>query len=564
MTMPRVPPRSRRLAGLFFLLLPALWVLLVAFNCGASYELDATSGEALQAFLAERWEQDPLGALLGAPMHWVRHFWRRGVQDEQYYLAYADLIVGRRERLAALLKLRGGTGSLGGLADRPGPLLPYRDLACEYPPLGLLAILLPRLASADEFSYYVLFRLEMGLACVGALLLGLYVCGRLSCPPSPARLLLLSALAALALGQLFTTRLDPLAALFIMAALAAAAACRPLASGAMLALAAGAKLFPVLLAPLFLIWWRRDRGRAGHFALGLGGGLALIFLPPALGGGERFWDLFLWHSQRPLQLESLYANALLWHRLAGGPEQVVHSFGSHNLATPWDGLLRPLVGGVGVLAWAGLLALAWSRAPGRPAEEPPDRGGRASGTQGAVDGPGGEPRGLPAGGGVMGPPFRGAAWPQNRAPDGSGGEARGIFCALPLRDPIPWEASPPGGRVGPAPSLDWLVRATAVLLLGIMLFSKVLSPQYLIWLWPLIFLVGGRGSWPVQIAYVLACLASQLVFPVWHGRLLQLDPELVLLLTGRNLLLALALYGLVRPWLSNPSEAPAGWRRPHG
>ena len=83
-------------------------------------------------------------------------------------------------------------------------------------------------------------------------------------------------------------------------------------------------------------------------------------------------------------------------------------------------------------------------------------------------------------------------------------------------------------------------RHAAALILAFMLASKVLSPQYMIWLLPLIPLsAGGMAGAAVCAAFLGACLTTTLVFPLHYGDLLLFrypGPELLL---ARNLLLAI-------------------------
>jgi hypothetical protein len=81
-------------------------------------------------------------------------------------------------------------------------------------------------------------------------------------------------------------------------------------------------------------------------------------------------------------------------------------------------------------------------------------------------------------------------------------------------------------------------RHAAALILAFMLGSKVLSPQYMIWLLPLVPLsAGGAPGLVVCAVFVVACLTTTLVFPIHYGDLLVFGypgPELLL---ARNLLL---------------------------
>jgi len=95
-------------------------------------------------------------------------------------------------------------------------------------------------------------------------------------------------------------------------------------------------------------------------------------------------------------------------------------------------------------------------------------------------------------------------------------------------------------------------RYAAALILAFMLGSRVLSPQYMIWLLPLVPLsAGGVVGVIICALFLAACSATTLVFPVHYGDLLSFrfpGPELLL---ARNLL-------LVMLWVSMLSLASAG------
>jgi uncharacterized membrane protein len=101
-----------------------------------------------------------------------------------------------------------------------------------------------------------------------------------------------------------------------------------------------------------------------------------------------------------------------------------------------------------------------------------------------------------------------------------------------------------------------LVAGFAATLTAIVVFGKVLSPQYLIWLLPAVLLVEGRRGWLAVAVTAVAMGATQLVFPLWYADLVERSAPLPLwLLVGRNALLLLL---LVLVWPRRPaSERPA-------
>jgi hypothetical protein len=254
----------------------------------------------------------------------------------------------------------------------------------------------------------------------------------------------LSLLALLGLGPVALHRLDPVVSLLLVGALAAALAGRPLASGVVLGLAAGAKLFPLLLAPLFFLCWQ------GRARLSFGCGLLLttlaLFVPL---DGQGLELLLRFHAQRPVQLESTYAGVMLAdHLLRGTPLKVLLTHGAYGLTGPYQGLLQPLSTGL-TLAATGLVALLFGRLP-------------------------------------------------------------------------------PGQRRA------WLPQALVAGVLAVLVGGRVLSPQYLVWLFPLALLLRP----PVPGLLVGACFLTQLIFPVCERALLAFQPAAVLLLWLRNGLLA--------------------------
>ena len=92
------------------------------------------------------------------------------------------------------------------------------------------------------------------------------------------------------------------------------------------------------------------------------------------------------------------------------------------------------------------------------------------------------------------------------------------------------------GRFGPRS----FPRYAATLILAFMLGSKVISPQYVLWLLPLVPLsVGGAAGLGASVLFLAACWTTTQIYPVHYEDLLNLSfpgPDLLL---ARNLLLVL-------------------------
>jgi hypothetical protein len=105
--------------------------------------------------------------------------------------------------------------------------------------------------------------------------------------------------------------------------------------------------------------------------------------------------------------------------------------------------------------------------------------------------------------------------------------------------------------LGPARP-ERLVRYAAASVTAFVAFGKVLSPQFMIWLIPLVPLVRGRRGLAASALLGLALLLTQLWFPFRYWRLVfSLDAGIWFLVLGRDLVLVALLAVLV--W---PSKAP--------
>jgi hypothetical protein len=229
-------------------------------------------------------------------------------------------------------------------------------------------------------------------------------------------------LAMVAVGPLLVLRFDLVPAVCVLVAAAMAAEGRFGWAAAALGYGTAAKIFPGVLAPLLVLGmvpalgWRRSLLRTvPPFLAGFG-----LTVVPALALSVRGTaDSVLYHVQRGVQVESLWANLIGIAHLFGLPARTVYGFGAYDLSSE-----------------------------------------RLRGPQGPVRG------------GHPGRPGR-AAW-------------------------LVWRRARASGGLGPA---DWAGAFT----LGTFAFvlpTRVLSPQYLVWLcapwsgWPCSSPAGGRsGRW---------------------------------------------------------------------
>jgi len=87
-----------------------------------------------------------------------------------------------------------------------------------------------------------------------------------------------------------------------------------------------------------------------------------------------------------------------------------------------------------------------------------------------------------------------------------------------------------------------IVRAFGIMILAFLILNKVLSPQYLIWLFPLIPFY----SPSVQQKFIVALVLTIFIFPGWYGYLIMLNPAIILILNIRNALLIWIFVDLLR------------------
>lgn len=234
-------------------------------------------------------------------------------------------------------------------------LLPFRDVAFEYPPLGALPLWLAGLAGTGAETYRVAFALLM----LATALAVLPLCGRLASLTGGSRARALLAFAALPLlaGAMVRTHFDLLPVALALGALVAIAAGRVEAGFALAGVGALTKAFPLLVALLALAWLlgRGDRRAAlrGTAALAATAGVlagAWVALSP-----EGAWDAIAYHVERPVQVESVPA-AILYAGDGLGLFDAPAAVFSHRS----DGLSHPAAGELAALATLALVALlAW-------------------------------------------------------------------------------------------------------------------------------------------------------------------------------------------------------------
>ncbi|MET0386522.1 MAG: glycosyltransferase 87 family protein [Polyangiales bacterium] len=297
------------------------------------------------------------------PLGAIRAF-LRGEQDERLYLEYAKLALVGHADIHFIAERQNARE----LAEAPLPARawPYRDVRVEYPPLAFLAILPPALLSFDYRTYRYAFAGYMLLLH----LLNLWMATRLlrrAHPPdagdaptterATSRTLYLSVGFLFALGSVVVTRMDHLVVTATLAVLLAFERGQhaPAAHGVVWATFTGAltglgvmtKLVPGLAGvAVCALWWTSHThsrvARVLACASACVAVLAAFNVALYAFAGDAYIATFRYHSLRGVQLESLWAGAIMLLRPFGFAMQIDDSFGSTNLASAATTLVKPL------------------------------------------------------------------------------------------------------------------------------------------------------------------------------------------------------------------------------
>jgi hypothetical protein len=308
--------------------------------------------------------------------------------------------------------------------------VPYRDFDLEYPPGALPMFALPSLGAGRD--YVTLFELLM--ATLGVVTVALVAWVR----PAAA---LYVAIAPLLVGSLILSRFDLWPAALMTGALVALLKDRHGLGWGLLGAAVSAKLYPLVIVPLALVWTaRRARLRDALWGVLV---FAIVVVPFAVIAPGGVWHSVHVQLARPLQIESLGAAALMTF----GNPPTVSSFGSQNISG--HGWIAPL----SLVVQVAVLVALWVAFARRPHD---------------------------------------------------------------------------------------LVRYSAACVVTFIAFGKVLSPQFLIWLIPLVPLVRGRRGLAATGLLTLALVLTQLWFPMRYWDYVDYGQ-----LAGVVLVRDLALVGLV-------------------
>jgi len=190
-------------------------------------------------------------------------------------------------------------------------LLPYRNFTVEYPPLALVFFTIPRLAASTIDGYCYAFAVEILVFD----LVALYLLDKLSriINVKPTITLIVYTLLILVIGPLLIYRFDLIPAVMVLASLYFLSQKKYGLAWGMLAVGVITKIYPVVIAPLFLIYELSQRGHKetlkeiAYCALLT----EIIIAPFFLLSPSGFVKAFMLQMQRGLQLESTYSSFIL-------------------------------------------------------------------------------------------------------------------------------------------------------------------------------------------------------------------------------------------------------------
>ncbi len=205
-----------------------------------------------------------------------------------------------------------GVGLFYGFASRlASGLVPYRDFPLEYPPVALVFFTIPRLFASTFAGYAIGFQIEVVVADLASLAAIAAITKRSG--GSMWLALVGYTIAVLAIGPIVGRQYDLFPAALTLAALLAFTTRHDDAGWACVALGTLTKLYPLLLAPVWVMIlggraWRSYALRAVRtFAITC----AVALLPLLVVAPLSLRSFFAYHAARGIQLESSYGVLIL-------------------------------------------------------------------------------------------------------------------------------------------------------------------------------------------------------------------------------------------------------------
>ncbi len=259
--------------------------------------------------------------------------------------------------------------------------VPYRDFSLEYPPLALFPLTLPaRLIGRGALPprFALAFLISNALWAAALALCTWLMARRWLTPERTLTAVAMFVLVVFVGVPVFPWRFDLFPALLSALALLLTMERRPATAGVCLAAGIATKLYPVVLAPVIVVWHlaRGDRGGAVRFAGVTCIATLGIFTPFWLAAPAEFFSFLRYHELRGLQIESVPAGLLmLGHALGLGQVGIVENFGALHLLSPASRAVMPFLFPTFVVGLSAVALLGFGRlrreriVTGRPCDE---------------------------------------------------------------------------------------------------------------------------------------------------------------------------------------------------
>ena len=256
-------------------------------------------------------------------------------------LALLHVVVGAAMTLLVLLSrpTDGDPTVFMKIADQSAKgLVAYRDYPIEYPPLGLVAIDLPRLLSGPSVLRYELFFAALSvLLALGTGAAVLWLARRHWSSETPANAVLLFTGLALAGAPLVYWRFDIFAAFLTVLGLVAYAYGRPTWSGLALGFGVVSKLYPGALVPVFVLARLFERHLRWATLIVVGAAIAslAVMAETFLAAGSGAFSFLAYQQDRGVEIESVGGGvALLASVLGQAKAAISFGFGSYQVSSP--------------------------------------------------------------------------------------------------------------------------------------------------------------------------------------------------------------------------------------
>lgn len=246
--------------------------------------------------------------------------------------------------------------------------LPYRDFDLEYPPLSLLAFTLPRLVTFGYpiiiHIYVFLFMLENILSCTAIAVLLVQITPLWQSQRRKILGMVFYLLFVVIISPVMLWRYDLFPTLLTILALVSVILNRPTLAGIFTGLGVAAKLYPVVLLPVFGAYFMANKSYRAllHLLLGSVSAVGISLLPFIFTAPVKLVSFLTYHKQRGLQIESLPSGIImLANKLNLVKVKTVGNYGSVNIVSSLDEIMLKVLPRLFILTYVVLVISCFYR-----------------------------------------------------------------------------------------------------------------------------------------------------------------------------------------------------------